>query len=413
MTEALEQHRPAGSRRRRAVNAVGRLYRSGALMLCSTAILLIALNAALSLLFRAKDAWFPETNPAASAYHERLKAVYPGLSLAEIRELMGETWGRRVVYDPFTQFREAPFAGKYVNVHEAGFRVGLHQGPWPPGREDLRIFMFGGSTLFGYGIRDEETIPSQLQEYLRPRLRRSVRVYNFGQGSYFSAQERALFEELLLSGHVPQLAVFVDGLNEFYHFSGEPAWTQAMREFVDQESNDWSQRWISKTALARFARGLRARLGSGDQGMGDAAGTASVGEDKHAMLEAVLERYVRNKRLIEAVAGAYGVSCAFVWQPTATYHCDADCVLSGREGEALPHRYAAPGYARMAARLDDKRLGNDFLWLADLQEGLHEPLYVDRVHYAAGFSKTVADAIGAWLIEGGPLPKAAAAAGSE
>jgi hypothetical protein len=52
------------------MHAVARLYRSGTLILCNAAVLLIALNAILFVLFRVKDAWFPETNPAASAYHE-------------------------------------------------------------------------------------------------------------------------------------------------------------------------------------------------------------------------------------------------------------------------------------------------------------------------------------------------------
>jgi len=399
MTEGMKEQRPACPRGRRAIRAAARVYRSGALILCSAGVLLIALNAVLSVLFRVKDAWFPETNPAASAYHERLRAVYPGMSLPEIRKLMSETWGRRVIYDPFAQFREAPFTGKYVNVHEAGFRAGLHQGDWPPKKEDFRIFVFGGSTVFGYGVQDEETIGSQLQEYLRPRLPRTVRVYNFGQASYFSVQERALFEELLLAGHVPDLAVFVDGLNEFCQYTGEPAWTQAMRAFVDQESNDWSQRWISKTSLARFARGIRARLEPAPEGTGEAADAARAEEAPHALLEAVTERYLGNKRLIEAIASACGTRCVFVWQPIPTYHYDPTRHLFLREGVSAPHRYAAPGYAVMASQLDDKRLGDGFLWLADIQQERNEPLYLDQVHYTAGFSKTVAEAIGAWLIE--------------
>ena len=69
-----------------------------------------------------------------------------------------------------------------MNVHEAGFRVGLHQGPWPPAKDEMRIFMFGGSTLFGYGVRDEETISSQLQQFLAGSTDTKVSVYNFGQG---------------------------------------------------------------------------------------------------------------------------------------------------------------------------------------------------------------------------------------
>ena len=88
-----------------------------------------------------------------------------------------------------------------------------------------------------------------------------------------------------------------------------------------------------------------------------------------------------------------------MWQPIPTYHYDPSRHLFLREGVSVPHRYAAPGYALMATRLDDKRLGRNFLWLADIQQERNEPLYVDQVHYAAGFSKTMAEAIGEWLIK--------------
>ena len=44
---------------------------------------------------------------------------------------------------------------------------------------------------------------------------REPRVYNFGRGSYYSSQERILFEQLAVAGHVPDLAVFIDGGSDF------------------------------------------------------------------------------------------------------------------------------------------------------------------------------------------------------
>lgn len=373
-------------------------YRAAAVLGCTTLLLLVALNAVLSLAFRVKDAFFPEMTPGAAAYHDRLRSVYPRMGLEEIRELMAETWQRRIVYDPFVQFREGPFSGKYVNVHEAGFRVSADQGPWPPADDDLRIFMFGGSTLFGYGVRDEDTISSHLQRYLRERLGRKVSVYNFGQGAFFSAQERALWEQLLLAGRRHDRAIFVDGLNEFAQLNGEPAWTQTLREFVSQTTNDWSQRWVARTALARFVAGVRNRLGMVSEGAEAGSGDADEAAIDPATVEAVCERYLNNKRMIEAVAAAYGVSCTFVWQPVPTYQYDLSRHPFLPKNLSLPLRYAPPGYAWMAARRGDGRLGSNFLWLADLQKDQPGPLYVDQVHYTAAFSKTLAEAIGAWLL---------------
>ncbi len=382
----------------RVCRSVFAAYRSAAVLACNTLLLLIALNAVLSLGFRVKDAFFPELNPGAAAYHDRLRSVYPGMSLEEIRELMAETWQRRIMYDPFAQFREAPFKGKYVNIHQAGFRQSADQGPWPPAEDDLRIFMFGGSTLFGYGVRDEDTISSHLQRYLRERLGPKVSVYNFGQGAYFSAQERALWQQLLLAGHRHDRAVFLDGLNEFAQLDGEPAWTQSLRDFVSQQTNDWSQRWVTRTALARFIIGVRNRLGLVPEAGDAESAAANDAPIDHAAVEAVCERYLNNKRMIEVVAGGYGVSCLFVWQPVPTYHYDRSRHPFLPQNPSPPLRHAPHGYAWMAARRDDPRLGNNFLWLADLQQDQQGPLYVDQVHYNAAFCRILAEAIGAALL---------------
>ena len=44
-------------------------------------------------------------------------------------------------------------------------------------------------------------------------------------------------------------------------------------------------------------------------------------------------------------------------------------------------------------------LGEDFLWLADMQVGKTNNLYVDNIHYDAGFSREIARAIGTYLAE--------------
>jgi len=48
-------------------------------------------------------------------------------------------------------------------------------------------------------------------------------------------------------------------------------------------------------------------------------------------------------------------------------------------------------------------LGNDFLGLADMQEALREPLYVDQVHYTAAMSRRIAAEIGQALLDRGLL----------
>ncbi len=55
----------------------------------------------------------------------------------------------------------------------------------------------------------------------------------------------------------------------------------------------------------------------------------------------------------------------------------------------------------MAALAADGRLGDSFLWLADMQLDVAEPLYVDQAHYSGAMSRRIAGRIAAWLVERG------------
>jgi hypothetical protein len=50
-------------------------------------------------------------------------------------------------------------------------------------------------------------------------------------------------------------------------------------------------------------------------------------------------------------------------------------------------------------------MGKNFIWCADMQQTLAEPLYVDKVHYTAEMSRLLASAIGDQLIERGLLSR--------
>src|SRR5262249_26348462 len=114
---------------------------------------------------------------------------------------------RAMTFEPYSLFRVRPMRGSYVNVSEAGFRQNGAPLPWPP--EAGCVFVFGGSTAFGYGVADGETIPARLGNQL------GVAVYNFATPNYTSVQERIRFEQLLLDGHRPSVAIFIDGFSDF------------------------------------------------------------------------------------------------------------------------------------------------------------------------------------------------------
>ena len=173
------------------------VYRACSLVLVNTIVVFALLNGFIYVAYSLKDTGGLGGQATISTEIKQLmgpaglRKAYPGYSDAEIGRLLEETWDNRPFeYDPFTQYKEHPFAGKWVNVDQNGLRRSKIGGPWPPGRENLNVFLFGGSTTFGYGVADEETIAVHLQKFLDGRLDRPVKVYNFGAACFFSTQER-------------------------------------------------------------------------------------------------------------------------------------------------------------------------------------------------------------------------------
>jgi hypothetical protein len=117
----------------------------------------------------------------------------------------------------------------------------------------------------------------------------------------------------------------------------------------------------------------------------------------------VIERYFENKSLIEAIARSHDVTVAFVWQPIPLYKYDLSYHLFAN-ADFGSNFFARYGYAEVARRVAAQPPGADFLWCADIQESLKEPLYVDKVHYTARMSRLLASTIGSGLVERGLVP---------
>ena len=388
-------------------------YKSAALLLLNFLVFFILVNAGLYLLFHLKDAHTrreAEKNVTRVHSNLSLRTVYPGMDAQSIDQLIRETWSRPYAYEPFTQFKERPFRGRFVNVSEAGYRLSKDQGPWPPENDPYNIFLFGGSTTFGYGLPDDQTIASYLQEHLSLVASHDVWVYNFGRGSYVSGQELALFEQLLIAGFVPDLALFIDGLNEFA-FPDGPAETRRL-DAVFGRKRPALNRYpalaaLPITRLAYFLRRSATRLFRGPPEVlpQNIEPTAAIDDGKYhdrEIIARVITRYFENRKLIEAVANAYGARTAFVWQPIPLYKYDLRYHLFAT-GDFGSNLFALHGYRYMERRINERPAGEDFMWCADMQQSLEEPLYVDKVHYTAKMSRLLAATIGDLLVERGFL----------
>ncbi|MCK6371501.1 MAG: hypothetical protein L6Q83_09310, partial [Gammaproteobacteria bacterium] len=91
-----------------------------------------------------------------------------GDSRASADSYQGEPWAKdlyeefvrsaAVDWFPYVYFRRQRFDGQYINIDANGIRRTANN--TLAASTPKRLFMFGGSTVWGTGVRDEFTIPS-------------------------------------------------------------------------------------------------------------------------------------------------------------------------------------------------------------------------------------------------------------
>jgi hypothetical protein len=376
-------------------------YASVAIVCFNTLLVFVLLNL-LAWGFWALRDRTPRSQKLASYGVDRLLRAYPGWSRDDLTAFLLED-DTISEYESYTEFRPKPKTGRFVNVTAAGFRQIEPRQPWPPPADATPIFVFGGSTAFGAGVPDAQTIPARLQAHLAAGRCAGVAVYNFGRPNYFSTQERVLFQQLIAAGFVPKVAVFLDGMNDFYHWRGVPNWADRIGALVEH-ANERGGLWTSTVDLARrlpLGRAARAltRLAREDGPGPDAAAVRRPAYDDVPTLRQTIDRWVANKRMSEAVGRTLGVRTVFVWQPIPLYRYDLGqhALYSGNPAYFGGHQRSGHGYALMERLRPTLALDPAVLWLDGIQQGRRENLYVDSVHYTAAFSDEIATRIAGHL----------------
>lgn len=254
----------------------------------------------------------------------------------------------RSVWRPYVYWRMPPRRGRYINVDSEGIRHTWNSTTSPsPGQ--LKIFMFGGSTLWGVAARDDFTIPSLVSKKLTNHLGSGVWVTNFGQIGYVTTQEVITLMLELQRGNRPDVVVFYDGVNDII-----AAWQSGVAGVPQNEVNrvaefnsprDLRPIILRRLALYRLSqlivRSFRERVGSPPG--------RSTAPDK-ALANDVIDVYLRNVSLVDAMANRFGFKAVFFWQPTAF----TKRVLSQEEKDLLERRLIRIG------RLQGSRLAPFF-----------------------------------------------------
>lgn len=308
-----------------------------------------------------------------------LRGLYPDQPLAEVKMMLREIYAERpLIFQPNAHVREAPFRGKFVHVSPEGFREVRNQQPFPPAPNRKAVFLFGGSTQFGYGVRDDQTIASYLQDRLDKDFPGEFAVYNFGTGFDYAAQYRIRLETLLRQDHVPFAVITLHGLNEQGFFCGNHKRPYAT--FKPIERSDYLFENNLAVLLKRHLNiDARKAMGRTDD--------PEFGVDRRALLNPcpIIDLMFRAEKLTAHYGKRYGFKVLSVFQPTPV----VDKYRQSGEKDKLEEFLTAFAPYIEASK---KEHGNGFLSLLDFA-GPGAMNYVDQIHYNAPMNEAISGAI--------------------
>ncbi len=242
-----------------------------------------------------------------------LVSAYPGMTWANSLATELST-SNHFTYEAYVGWERKPFQGQAINIDEPGVRRSSPSHCDQPG---YTIWVFGGSTTWGYGAPDWLTIPSQLAAKYQASGR-TVCVKNFGEKAWVNTQEMIkLLLELKQTDRKPDLVIFYDGPADVYESY------QSGRGGVHQNFDDTKRLFEGHAAASsgsfHYLQDSNAARLLGQQRQQNLQQSSSKNPD--AIARRALRSYLENVQIIEALAREYKFQPAFFWEPTiATGH---------------------------------------------------------------------------------------------
>jgi lysophospholipase L1-like esterase len=297
---------------------VGIAYRVTAIIVLNVIVLLVLAESTATVLLRIAR------SPIGTAIHAGATGRPADLvgHYASLPYYTAQTWTRRYWqeheaalakdYHPYVIWRSPAFDGALLTIEPPGVRhtPGAECVPGAP-----RVFLFGGSAMWGWGAPDWETIPAHLQRILRSESGGPVCLVNYAENAYVSTQSLIQLLLLIEAGDVPDAVIFYDGVNDVLaaRQSGRAIVHQNLAEIAARVRGgrhpllEWLSGWNVVTVMQHLEadRGLRAH----------GAAQISPGAEVDRLAQSVTNAYLSAYRIVGALAELHGFEYEFFWQP--------------------------------------------------------------------------------------------------
>lgn len=356
--------------------------RTGAIILGICFVLLVVVNLLSAAILDGKRHVYnrlfgtsPDTRAALPVYQDRQRA----------ETLFREFRAMGFEYVSVLGWSRRPFAGETVTVGSDGDRQHPRTTDDPKGI----VRFFGGSTMWGEGAEDAETIPA-LFNTLFP----DYRVFNHAESGFTSRQALARLINLANQDAPMDLVIFYDGVNavDTSCRDGVPLNGQfnesEIRQRVEIGTGVRSLRLTRLLAdpMVELAGVVGGKIFAGPDQEALKASFRCHGRDGYAdrVAGALIENWKIAKLIVEARGGHFIAilqPVSFVGAPTTDHLAF---------GNARP--YMADDYRTLYARIQDKLAAARFPWAFDFTDAFDGPqrLYIDFAHVGAAGNQRIA-----------------------
>lgn len=291
-----------------------------------------------------------------------------------------------LIYSPFIEFKEDFRNHKFVTVNKNGIRCNknfIKSCDSPQGGKN-EIWIFGGSTIFGYGVKNDETLPAYLDEMFQDK-----KVINIGSGYWYSTQERIAYLNMLTSLEAPYMSIFIDGLNEIVNFEDE----SLISDRIDYLYNTSSNELLKSKIISRFNSLHILRLYKYFFSQNENVNFEKL-YSKNEIEKKVL-RFIKNHNINYAVSIMNNTDFLHVLQPLPIYEDSYELSNFPKDFEKISNIYKKnlSLFYEEISNKENSHLNykSNFLNLSKFY--IDQIMYVDKVHYSPIFNEAIATEI--------------------
>lgn len=285
-------------------------------------------------------------------------------------------------WESYVYWRRKPFEGKYINVDVNQYRKTIFENNNPiKANPDYRIFMFGGSTMWGSGVRDNYTIPSLLGAYLS-KEGYYVEVINFGESGYVNSQEVLSLMKQLRLNNIPNLVIFYDGVNDVFSAFQQGIAGIPQNEFNrDKEFNTLNSK---KRSLLVFFESLKSlatiRFITDLTNPEKKLNISYTDQELDILAQKTIDLYQENMRLVYSLGEQRDFKSIFYWQPTVFDKRNLSDYENKREQDV---DFLRDFLKSVNKHVVTEKISHESMYyynISDLFEDEIEPVYIDYCH---------------------------------